>query len=168
MGDPVWVEDIRTHSDLPFTQPTGPKVRMGADQKDPVSYFCLFFTDALLDLVVTQTNLYAAQERAKTPDKHRMPWHAVDKDEIRTFIALILAMGLVNKPTIHSYWSTDEILQTPFFTNCMSRNRFTQILRYIHFVNNTQLLPRGQDYPHSCCTSDIKIESVFGTLPSQS
>ena len=113
-------------------------------------------------------NLYAAQERAKTPDKHRMPWHAVDKDEIRTFIALILAMGLVNKPTIHSYWSTDEILQTPFFTNCMSRNRFTQILRYIHFVNNTQLLPRGQDYPHSCCTSDIKIESVFGTLPSQS
>lgn len=40
---------------------------MGADQKDPVSYFCLFFADALLDLVVTQTNLYAAQERAKTP-----------------------------------------------------------------------------------------------------
>nr|XP_058965110.1 uncharacterized protein LOC131791747 [Pocillopora verrucosa] len=35
VGDPVWVEDIRTHSDLPFTQPTGPKVRMGADQKDP-------------------------------------------------------------------------------------------------------------------------------------
>ena len=92
VGDPVWVEDIRTHSDLPFTQPTGPKVRMGADQKDPVSYFCLFFTDALLDLVVTQTNLYAAQERAKTPDKHRVPWHAVDKNEIRTFIALILAM----------------------------------------------------------------------------
>ena len=70
VGDPVWVEDIRMHSDLPFTQPMGPKVRMGADQKDPVSYFCLFFTDALLDLVVTQTNLYAAQERAKTPDKH--------------------------------------------------------------------------------------------------
>ena len=77
---------------------------MGADQKDPVSYFCLFFTDAVLDPVVAQTNLYAAQERAKNPDKHRMPWHAVDKDEIRTFIALILVMGLVNKPTIHSYW----------------------------------------------------------------
>lgn len=27
----------------------------------------------------------------------------------------------------------------------MLRNRFTQILRYIHFVNNTQLIPRGQD-----------------------
>ena len=119
MGDPVWVEDIRTHSDLPFTQPTGPKVRMGPDQKDPVSYFCLFFTDAVLDLVLAQTNLYAAQESAKNPDKHRIPWHAVDKDEIRTFIALILAMGLVNKPTIHRYWSTDEILQTPFFKNCM-------------------------------------------------
>lgn len=99
----------------------------------------------MLDLVVAQTNLYAAQERAKNPDKHRMPWHAVDKDEIRTFISFILAMGLVNKPTIHSYWSTDEILQTPLFKNCMSRNPFTQILRHIHFVNNTQLIPRGQD-----------------------
>ena len=68
-----------------------------------------------------------------------MAWHEVDKDEIRTFIALILAMGLVNKPTIHSYWSTD-ILQTPFFTNTMSRNQFTQILRYTHFVKNTQFL----------------------------
>ena len=91
------------HSDLPFTQPKGPKVRMGVNQKDPVSYFCLFFTGDVLDLVVGQTNLYAVQERAKNPDKHCLPWHAVDKDEIKTFIALILAMGLVNKPTIHSY-----------------------------------------------------------------
>ena len=145
MSDPVWVEDIRTHLDPPFTQHAGPKVRMGSDQKDPVSYFCLFFTYAVFDVVVLQTNLYTAQERAKNPDKHRMAWHEVDKDEMRTFIALILAMGLVNKPCIHSYWSTDDILQTPFFTNCMSRNRFTKILRYIHFVNNTHLIPRGQD-----------------------
>lgn len=145
VSGPVWVDDIRTHSDLPFAQHTGLKVRMGADQKDPVSYFCLFFTNAVFDVVVLQTNLYAAQERANNQDKHLMVWHEVDKDEMRTFIALILAMGLVSKPTIHSYWSTDEILQTPFFTNTMLRNRFTQILRYIHFVNNTQLLPRDQD-----------------------
>ena len=47
-------------------------------------------------------------------------------------------MGIINKPNIVSYWSTDPILSTPFFGATMSRTRFLQILRYLHFVNNSQ------------------------------
>ena len=85
---------------------------MGADQKDSVSYFCLIFTDAVFDVVVLQTNLYPAQEQVKNLDKHCMVWHEVDKDEMRTFIALILGMGLVNT-ILHKYNLNESV-----YTNC--------------------------------------------------
>ena len=67
------------------------------------------------------------------------------KDELKTFLALNLAMGLVNKSTLVSYWSTDEIFLTPFFQKTFPRIRFTQILRYLHFVDNTTLAGRGEE-----------------------
>ncbi|XP_015776889.1 PREDICTED: piggyBac transposable element-derived protein 4-like [Acropora digitifera] len=54
-------------------------------------------------------------------------------------------MGLVNKPTIQSYWATENSTLTPFFISTMSRTRYQQILRYLHFVDNSTLTPRGQD-----------------------
>ena len=47
-------------------------------------------------------------------------------------------MGLVTKPNLSSYWSTDPALNSPFFPSIMSRDRFLQISRYLHFADNTQ------------------------------
>ena len=95
--------------------------------------------------MAVQTNLYAAQERAKNPDKHHTKWHDVTKDELKSFLSFNLAMGLVNKPTLVSYWSTDEIFLTPFFQRTFPRISFTQILRYLHFVDNSILAARGEE-----------------------
>ena len=51
--------------------------------------------------------------------------------------------GLVNKPTILSYWATENSTLTPFFVSSMSRTRYQQILRYFHLVDNSTL--RDQD-----------------------
>lgn len=67
------------------------------------------------------------------------------KDELKTFLALNLAMGLVNRPTLVSYWSTDQIFLTPFFQKTFPSIRFTQILRYLHFVDNKTLAARGEE-----------------------
>ena len=57
---------------------------------------------------------------------------------MKAWISLYLNMGLVTKPNLNSYWSTDPVLSSPFFPSLMSRTRFFQILRYLHFADNTR------------------------------
>ncbi|XP_071490890.1 piggyBac transposable element-derived protein 4-like [Diadema antillarum] len=45
-------------------------------------------------------------------------------------------MGVLGKPAIYLYWSTRSILQTPIFGKSITRDRFKDILRYLHFCNN--------------------------------
>ena len=66
----------------------------------------------------------------------------VTTDEMKSWVSLYLNMGLVNKTNLSSYWSTDVVLGTPFFPSIMARDHFLQILRYLHFADNT-LAPRA-------------------------
>ncbi len=42
-------------------------------------------------------------------------WVDVNIDDMKKFIAMIIAMGLVQHQDIQDYWSKDEMLATPFF-----------------------------------------------------
>jgi len=59
-------------------------------------------------------------------------WYPVTVD------TMILNMGIVQKPTIHLYWRTTSTIQTPFFPSIMSRDRFLQIMPYLHFTDNQE------------------------------
>ena len=54
-------------------------------------------------------------------------------------------MGLVVQEDLESYWSTDCALRTLFFPSVMSRNRFLNILSFLHFSNNADLPARGEE-----------------------
>ena len=104
----------------------------------------LFFTDRVWQLLATQTNLYVEQTRGA---EQNSVWYLVSVEEMKAWLALYLCMGIVNKLNIISYWSTDPTLCTPFFPAIMSRTRFVQILRYLHFVdNNLAPRPDSPDY----------------------
>ena len=47
-------------------------------------------------------------------------------------------MGLVAKQEICSYWSTEPVIATSFFSTCKSRNRFEQVLQILHVVDNAK------------------------------
>ncbi|XP_068714167.1 piggyBac transposable element-derived protein 4-like [Montipora foliosa] len=117
-------------------------------------FFELFFTDQVWQLLATQTNLYAFQKRG--PEENSV-WYPVSIEEMKAWLALYLCMGILNKPNIKSYWSTDPILSTPFFPATMSRTRFVQILRYLHFADNNHA-PRP-DSPD--CNKLYKIQPVL-------
>lgn len=56
---------------------------------------------------------------------------------ILTFLGLCLGMGLVDKKgRVGGYWSKFWLTETPGFGKVMPRNRFADIMRYLHFVNN--------------------------------
>ena len=52
------------------------------------------------------------------------------------FIGLNIAMGIINCSDVRDFWSTDPILSHPWFPSIMSRDRFLQILSYLHLNNN--------------------------------
>ena len=42
-------------------------------------------------------------------------------------------MGIINKPTLYSYFSTRRILSTSAFSDIISRDRFQFICKFLHF-----------------------------------
>jgi len=68
----------------------------------------MFFDDKLVELIVHETNTYAAQKiqaRSFIPLRFRMlDWKPVtNKDEMYVVLALFMLMGILQKPTLRSY-----------------------------------------------------------------
>lgn len=106
---------------------------------EPIHYFDLFFNDQLLDHIVRETNIYQQQN----PEPIRMnmkPWVDLTKDELKKFLGLTMLMGHVQKVRLDDYWSTNPLLVTPIFPQTMTRNRYEQILRFLHLNDNEQFL----------------------------
>ena len=60
------------------------------------------------------------------------------RGEFYGFIGLQLLIGVRQQPSLESYWSTDPKLSCSLFGATMSRNRFQEILRCLHFVDNKE------------------------------
>ena len=108
------------------------------NQADVMSYFDHYVPPELNEIAVDQTNLYVQQKIAKMPrpvTKHARSeeWKPVTVIKMKKFLGLIFVTGIVRKPKLELYWSTRGILQTPIFSQAMSRNRFQLIQRYLHF-----------------------------------
>ena len=147
-----WTRDATRVNRVPdqpeLTVNPGLKVNF-PDDPEPSDYFRLFFTDDKVEKIASETNLFAEQTIASEenmPTQSRMQsWKPVTSHEMRLFFGVIFAMGMTEKLDIQLYWSSDEVLNTPFFGRTMSRNHFLLILQFLHFTDNTQRVPRGQD-----------------------
>jgi len=84
-------------------------------------------------MIVQETNRYADEVKHLT----KTVWTPVSEDDVMCFLAITLLMGIVRKPTLSSYWSTDALTATPHFGILMSRNRFLAISQFLHFANNS-------------------------------
>ena len=91
-----------------------------------LEYFSLFFPDDLVDAIVQNTNLYSVQCKGKSV--------STNSKEIKTFIGINMLMGIVKLPQYFDYWS--NTLRCPAIADVMSRNRFSELRRYLHFVDN--------------------------------
>lgn len=134
------------------------------DMKTPLSFYSLFLTDELLDKIAAETNRYAEQcivnrivdENLKETAR-LIRWKETNRDELRNFIAIVMWMGLDQKPTLAHYWSSNPLYDGTT-RNYMSRNRLELLLRYIHFSDN-----------ENCNTADKmhKLGSILDYLNDQ-
>ena len=72
-------------------------------------------------------------------------------------------MGLVKKKKLHDYWSTDPIINTPLYSNCMARDRYQYILSNLHFYDMLKRENREAQYVKDKMR---RIQLVFDHLRS--
>lgn len=146
----VWDENSASFlpNDLPeFTGNPGLQLPV-PDNARPIDFFKMYFTEEMIELLVEETNRFAKQylDSQQLKAKSRsLQWKEVNSSEMKVFMAIIFAMGLVQKQDLQEYWSTNEILSTPFFSKTMTRDRFLLIMKFLHFNNNTNHVPRGEN-----------------------
>ncbi|XP_064601226.1 piggyBac transposable element-derived protein 4-like [Liolophura sinensis] len=133
-----WTEVAQDPPDFPFTQTPG--LINPVPNGSPAELFELFVTPELIDMMVTETNRYAAAEINKQRPLRRHSrlndWRDTNAVEMKKFLALLLHMGPVSLPTIEHYWSTNNLYKNTLFGSIMSRNRFQLLLRFWHFTDN--------------------------------
>lgn len=133
----------------PFVQHTGPTVSL---PHNPLEVFGLFFTPAIMLHMVSETNRYAALCLQSTNEQ----W-STNEDELRAYLGFCILMGIVREPEIRDYWSHDELLHYKPIAERISRKRFEEISRYLHFADNATLPQRGQPGFH-------RLQKVKGAI----
>ena len=104
-----------------------------------LDFFELYLNNQVITLMVEETNPYADQfimQNENRDNSYLSQWHAVTNPEMKTFLGLLLVMGIIHKPKLHLYWSTDIYYSTPIFAQITSRDRFLLLLKCLHFNNN--------------------------------
>ena len=54
-------------------------------------------------------------------------------------------MGINYLPSLNDYWSRDPRLRYAPVADRISRDRFREVSRYLHFVDNDTLVPHGEE-----------------------
>ena len=106
-------------------------------EANPGMYFDQFWTGEMWRQLVDETNRYANQERQRNPPPPSAPiWTPVATDEMRAFVGLCFAMGILRLPSRNDYWRVSNWLLKTNFGTVMARDRFNLIWRYLHLANN--------------------------------
>ena len=88
-------------------------------QQNVLDFLQLYLTDKMLELVVIETNRFAnkffSENLDKAANSYLKNWTDLTVNKLQVFIGLVILMGIVHKPNINSYWSGDELYNTPIF-----------------------------------------------------
>ena len=79
----------------------------------------------LFDIIYKETNRYAQQyipqmDLDLRPKSIVHSWTPTDAKEIKAFLGLCILMGIISKPRISMYWSTDSFYHTPVFSQVIA------------------------------------------------
>ena len=93
-----------------------------------------------------ETNLYAARERQQNPPPGSAPiWTPVTTEDMRAFVGLCFAMGVLRLPSRNDYWRLSNWLMKTNFGRVIPRDKFNLNWRYLHLANNDAPVAQGDN-----------------------
>lgn len=118
------------------------------DDATALDYFCLLFDNSIFEIMVRETNKRAhdffANQPVSTRKKKKPQWQDISIDEMKKFIGLCCLSGNIRFPSLARQWSKNALYYHPIFGRTMSRNRFTDILRMLRFVDHSHPDPNDR------------------------
>ncbi|XP_027232578.1 piggyBac transposable element-derived protein 4 [Penaeus vannamei] len=126
-----------------FQGSPGVKVKLDVSST-PLEIFSWFFTDDLLDLIVKETNWYAAAHPPCTSPKMRK-WMPTSREELQAYFGIRVIMGLAGRPSYYDYWSSSPVLRHELVAEVMTRDRFDQLTACLHFAHVEEGAPLPED-----------------------
>lgn len=115
-----------------------------SDGSKEVDFFEHFLDKNVMDKIILETNNYYAEDvrrQAPTPKSRMHKWVNTNVAEMYVFFAISMLMTRNRHITIEEHWSTDPLLSSQIFGKAMPRDRYTLLLRMLHFSDpNTQIL----------------------------
>ena len=123
----------------PFTGRSGLQVEAPGDLM-PLSFFRLFFTQAVIEKIVIETNRFAVQAGGQPQRRAARLRSRVEltNSSLFVFLGLFFLMGVAKRPQVAMYWSKDPLVGCPAFGKYMKRNRWEIIMSCLHFNDNDQ------------------------------
>jgi hypothetical protein len=107
----------------------------------PLDFFLLFWPVDILRTIVQMTNLYAASRYDDGSIRGSHRWYRLTISKLLSFFGVLMLMALKKVPFVRLHWSRkySDLFRTPVIRNAMSRNRFEDILKCIHLVDNKEV-----------------------------
>ena len=102
----------------------------------------MYFTLELLGNIIKETNRYANQVMGAAA---YLDWEKVTVEELKAYFGFCILMAINHLPSVVHYWRVDPLLRYAPVADRLSRKRFQEIMRFLHFVDNETLIPRGCD-----------------------
>lgn len=84
-------------------------------------------------------------------------WKETNEDEIYLFLAVTFLIARNPKLSLSDCWSRDCLLNTPIFSDTISRDRYLLLLRLLHFCDNEQQEPGDRLFKLDAVLSELRM-----------
>ncbi|CAF1094970.1 unnamed protein product [Rotaria sp. Silwood1] len=101
------------------------------EEFEPINYFYSMFGKESMLLLTDQSNLYSVQMNPNKP-------LCISQHEMEHFIVILIMTGVYSFPTPRFFWMNTTRVES--IASVMSRDRFLQIKRNLHVVDNSNQL----------------------------
>ena len=136
--DTEWAYHLHPIDIQPFECLVGPNTLI---PDNPLDIFQLFFTDEILQVIVDASNQYAG---STMPAERFSKWAKYTFDDLKAYLGFQILMSINRLPSFADYWSKNPNMRYGPVADRISRDRFRELQRYLHFVDNSTVIPRGQ------------------------
>lgn len=124
-----------------------------------IEVFELFANYEVIKLLVEENNRYALFVNCPDPK--------ISFEEMKCFLAILIVSGYDNKPSKKSYWDSGEDLRNTAVYNAMRRDRFIQIMKFLHCADNPKLDPSDKMTKLRPLINEIKKNILENYIPDK-
>ncbi|XP_039538379.1 piggyBac transposable element-derived protein 4-like [Pimephales promelas] len=129
-------EDKWKSVDEPDIEPTQPHFRprltpgvqlVSNASCSPLQYFELFFSKSVIRTILENSNAYGAMRH-----KEKKPWQDISVKDFKTYLAMVIYMGLLKCFSLKDYWKRSDIYSLPYPAKIMSGRTFFRMCAALH------------------------------------